>query len=308
MLEFSGPSGLGRLLASGSSRVIAVVTAMLMDPENDDRFSLLVLEGLLRELANLGYGALVVPPASSEQSATLVRELAYDGAICIQRRSHHRETDQVLERRGVPVLRLDGNAQDDVAMELGDAEAIATILRTLRADGHERIATVTMFFDRYAQRSGLRELEDALQAKPAGVRARLAGFTRAEVLPAAIYECEWVTREEGVRAGRALLDLPNRPTAIVCQADALAVGVMDAAAEMGLRVPGDVSVTGFDALTSPPYDALDLTSVDHSPLARGGAAARWIVAVAEGREPERTPIPTSVRWGSTTGAAPTTTR
>jgi len=303
-LGFTGPSGLGRQLASGRSHVIAVVTAMLTDPASDDRFSLQVLEGLMRELANLGYGALVVPPASSEQSAALLRDLAYDGAICIRRRSHHYETNEILESRGVPTLQLDGNSEDDVAMLLEDSEAISAIVRRLRDDGHERIATVSLFFDRNELRSGIQPMEEALRAKPAAVRSRLAGFVRAGVVPSAVFECAGVSREDGYEAGRALLTEAERPTAIVCQADVLAAGVIDAARDLGLSVPEDLSVSGFDALTGAPYDALDLTSVDHSPLERGGAVARWIVARAEGRVAPRSPIPTTVRWGTTTGPAP----
>lgn len=303
-LGFRGPSGLGRQLASGRSHVIAVVTAMLTDAAHDDRFSLAVLEGLLRELANLGYGALVVPPASNERNARLLHELAFDGAVCIQRRAHHAETDEILDARGVPVLRLDGNAEDDAAMELGDTEAIAEILERLRADGHERIATATLFFDRFAPRARLRQLDDMFGAKPASVRARLAGFARAGILPAGVYECAGVSRDDGIAAGRALLALHPRPTAIVCQADVLAIGVIAAAEELGLRVPEDLSVTGFDALTGPQVGDIELTSVDHSPLDRGGAAARWVVAHAEGREEPKAVIPTRVRWGATTAAAP----
>lgn len=50
----------------------------------------------------------------------------------------------------------------------------------------------------------------------------------------------------GVQAGGELLDLPDRPTAVVCFNDKIAVGVYQAAAERGLRVPADLSVTGFD--------------------------------------------------------------
>ena len=50
----------------------------------------------------------------------------------------------------------------------------------------------------------------------------------------------------GLRAGRELLDLPDRPTAIACFNDKIAVGVVQAAAERGLHVPADLSVTGFD--------------------------------------------------------------
>jgi LacI family transcriptional regulator len=81
--------------------------------------------------------------------------------------------------------------------------------------------------------------------------ARLAGHNAAladvGVLPAAeLLRSVEPTTEEGHRAAGELLDRPQRPTALVCFNDKAAVGALRAAAERGLRVPGDLSVTGFD--------------------------------------------------------------
>ena len=54
------------------------------------------------------------------------------------------------------------------------------------------------------------------------------------------------TTEQGYRAAGQLLDLPNRPTALVAFNDKAAVGAMQAAAERGLRIPTDLSIAGFD--------------------------------------------------------------
>jgi len=305
-LGFQGPSAVGRMLVSGRTRVIAIVTAMLVDTTNDDRFSLSVLEGLLRELAPLGYGSLVLSPATSPGTESLLGTLAFDGAVAIQRRSHHHETDQIILGRGVPLLRLDGNAEDDRAYVLQEDHAVAQIIEKLRDDGHERIATATLFFDSDHRRSALRSPGDIPDAKPAPVRARLAGFARAGIVPSHIYECAYVQYAEGYKAGLALLSLPDRPTAIVCQADVLAAGVIGAARELDLAVPGDVSVTGFDALPGPDMESLNLTTVHQSGLERGRAAARWIVGVVEGHSPPPAVIEATVRWGATTGPAPAT--
>jgi len=56
------------------------------------------------------------------------------------------------------------------------------------------------------------------------------------------------TVAHGLAAARALLDLPEPPTAIVAFNDKVAIGAMEAAAERGLRIPGDLSVVGFDDL------------------------------------------------------------
>ncbi|TPX01178.1 transcriptional regulator, partial [Schumannella luteola] len=58
------------------------------------------------------------------------------------------------------------------------------------------------------------------------------------------------TVAEGYLAGRALLDVPpaDRPTAIVAQSDLLAAGVIRAAEELGIAVPAELSVLGFDGV------------------------------------------------------------
>jgi DNA-binding LacI/PurR family transcriptional regulator len=63
--------------------------------------------------------------------------------------------------------------------------------------------------------------------------------------------------DDGYRAAQQLLSRPNRPTAIFAQNDNMAVGTLRAAQELGLRVPADLSLVGFDdvelaSVVSPP--------------------------------------------------------
>jgi LacI family transcriptional regulator len=82
--------------------------------------------------------------------------------------------------------------------------------------------------------------------------ARLAGYTASladvGVLPSAelLRNVLEPNTENGYRAACELLDLPERPTALVAFNDKMAVGALWAAAERGLSVPGDLSVAGFD--------------------------------------------------------------
>ncbi|MGJ6967336.1 LacI family DNA-binding transcriptional regulator [Streptosporangium sp. G11] len=84
--------------------------------------------------------------------------------------------------------------------------------------------------------------------------ARLAGYTASladvGVLPSAelLRSVREPNSENGYRAACELLDLPERPTALVAFNDKMAVGALWAAAERGLNVPGDLSVAGFDDL------------------------------------------------------------
>jgi LacI family transcriptional regulator len=76
----------------------------------------------------------------------------------------------------------------------------------------------------------------------------------------------------GVWAGRELLDLRSRPSAVVCFNDKVAVGVMEVAAARGLRVPEDLSVAGFDDIDVSRATTPRLTTV-RQPLQEMGRTA-----------------------------------
>jgi DNA-binding LacI/PurR family transcriptional regulator len=135
-------------------------------------------------------------------------------------------------------------------------------------------------------------------------RRRLAGVTDAGVTPVAIWETPASLVEHGRTAGTALLSGPDRPTAVACQSDLLASGVVLAARELGLRVPEDVSVSGFDGLDLP-WLAPDVLTTVVQPLAEKGAAVGHAVAdFLSGEGPTTRELPVSLRIGTTTGPAP----
>jgi DNA-binding LacI/PurR family transcriptional regulator len=76
----------------------------------------------------------------------------------------------------------------------------------------------------------------------------------------------------GREALRALLRLPEPPTAVVCATDVLAIGVLHEAYERGLRVPDDLSITGFDDIPLAAYATPALTTV-RMPVAEMVASA-----------------------------------
>ncbi|MEV0896285.1 substrate-binding domain-containing protein [Actinoplanes sp. NPDC049802] len=80
------------------------------------------------------------------------------------------------------------------------------------------------------------------------------------------------TTELGHRAAAELLELPDRPTALVAFNDKMAIGALRAAAERGLRVPGDLSVAGFDDIDLGQACRPMLTTV-RQPLAEMGRMA-----------------------------------
>ncbi len=127
-------------------------------------------------------------------------------------------------------------------------------------------------------------------------RARVAGHQSAmqeaglPLDPALAGEGEF-SREAGEREARRLLSLPGRPTAIVCGNDLQALGVYDAAAALGLAVPGDVSVVGFDDVPPALWARPPLTTIRQPLREMAEEATRTVLRLRSGeRQSENTRI------------------
>ncbi|MEV6283854.1 LacI family DNA-binding transcriptional regulator [Kribbella sp. NPDC051770] len=111
---------------------------------------------------------------------------------------------------------------------------------------------------------------------------RLASFrAAAQALGVTVAE-EWIdhvpfTRAGGLEAGRRLLALPNRPRAIICANDIIAVGLIDAAREAGLSLPDDLAVIGFDDIDTANLITPHLTTVVNPARDVGAACARALL-------------------------------
>jgi DNA-binding LacI/PurR family transcriptional regulator len=93
------------------------------------------------------------------------------------------------------------------------------------------------------------------------------------VAPELIVDCG-PTIEDGYQAARRLLALPERPTAILAINDLLAIGVLRAAGDVGLLVPADLSVVGFDDIDAARYLTPRLTTASKDAVRLGREAVR----------------------------------
>ena len=85
------------------------------------------------------------------------------------------------------------------------------------------------------------------------------------------------TTETGIESGRKLLELEDRPTAIFASNDQMAMGVYQVAEEMGLRIPDDLSLVGFDNIPESKY--LGLTTVDQFISEMGYTATQMLIKI-----------------------------
>ncbi|WP_222131352.1 LacI family DNA-binding transcriptional regulator [Pseudonocardia sp. C8] len=161
---------------------------------------------------------------------------------------------------------------DRAAVVPDDRAGGAAATRALLEAGHRRIAVVGGIDD-IATAERLAGHRDALAA---------AGVAEGPVRPGG------GDLSDGYALARTLLDGPDRPTGITCYNDRVATGVLLAAARLGIRVPDELSVVGYDdqqilaAHTTPP-----LTTVALPHRAMGETAVRLLLdALAAGTAPE----------------------
>ncbi|GIH52671.1 transcriptional regulator, LacI family [Microbispora rosea] len=93
--------------------------------------------------------------------------------------------------------------------------------------------------------------------------------------------------EGGLRDGAELLHLPDPPTAVFCANDLQALGVYEAARRAGARIPEDLSVVGFDDLSFTQWAGPPITTVRQPLVQMGAAAARMVLALAQGERLEQ---------------------
>jgi LacI family transcriptional regulator, xylobiose transport system transcriptional regulator len=177
-----------------------------------------------------------------------------------------------LDSRDVPFAVMDpaGNPADDVpSIGTTNWQGGHSATRHLLDLGHRRIGVI---------------------GGPAGVlcsRARIDGHRAA--LEAAGVPCDpalirngMFQHEAGHRVGRQLLRLPDRPTAVFAGNDVQAMGVYEAARELGLRIPEDLSVVGFDDLPISAWMGPPLTTVRQPLVDMAETAARLVLQRGRG--------------------------
>ncbi len=140
--------------------------------------------------------------------------------------------------------------------------------------GHRRIAMI----------AGRTAWNDRARARIDGVSDALAG-AGVVLGPDHVVEAAY-TLEAGEHAFCQLMDLPRRPSAVICGNDVLAAGALRGARRLALNVPGDVSVVGFDDidLAEAVEPALTTVHVPHRQM--GWAAGHTLLALRKGEVPE----------------------
>jgi DNA-binding LacI/PurR family transcriptional regulator len=304
-LGYAGPDPLAASLRRGRSGVIGAFVGERLLYAFRDPVAIQLLDGITEVLGSHDVGLLLLAGDTGRPSTAQIARIPLDAAIFATCGLEDDPALELLRARGVPVVGVEGPVADGVVLvDIDDRSGTAELARHLHDLGHRHVEVVAMPL-RLDGRHGPVDAARRARVHYRDVRSRLHGVE--DVFgPVAAYETASNAVDEGVRAGRALLDVPadRRPTAVVAQSDVLAAGVLRAAADLGLRVPEDVSVAGFDGADLPWLGDVRLTTVVQPTEEKGRRAARAAMDLVEGRAVADVVLPVTLRTGTTTGAPP----
>ncbi|MCM6763968.1 substrate-binding domain-containing protein [Rathayibacter sp. ZW T2_19] len=280
-LDYAGPDPRAQSLRRGRSGIVGVVVDERVLHAFRDPIKIAMLDGIADVLGGADAGILLL--TETGDGSGLMATAPVDAMILIGCSPTVDESVALLQRRRVPVVVVEGVSEFGSAIvTLDNRDASRALAEHLRDLGHEHPATVTLPFSKDRRRGPVPD--DWRSSSSITAVERLLGvrdvFDGLEAVAASAS-----TVDEGVAAGRVLLDVPEPPTAVLAQSDLLAAGVILAAEQLGLRVPEDVSVVGFDGVQVPGLAAgYDLTTMAQPAVDKGRAAGRAALALLAGEE------------------------
>ncbi|MCU1358902.1 MAG: LacI family transcriptional regulator [Ilumatobacteraceae bacterium] len=278
-LGYAGPDPAARALARGSTGAVGVLLTDSLREAFTDEVAAMFLGAIAEELSPTGL-ALTLLSSSGPAGRIPARDVPMDGAFVYSCEEDSTAVDW-LRRRRLPLVYVDQAPLSGMpSINIDDRAGAGAAAQHLIDLGHRRFGIVTA---NVAGPEGIMTapLESAGGHVP---RQRMLGWLdaleAAGVKPTVV---QW--DHSGDRAGRdaaqLLLQLTPRPTAVLCFSDATAYGVVQGAIDLGLSVPRDLSVVGFDDNPLAKRMHPPLTTVRQDVAQKGRAAAAALVTAIE---------------------------
>lgn len=287
------PDGAARALASRRTHTIGVIV-----PTIDNNIFSKAINYLQTGLAKANYSLLLANTGYSvDEELRALQSLLSRGidGIALIGEKHHPEIYKAIERNQIPLVNLwiYNPKSTHSCIGFDHIKAGKQIAKHLVELGHTEFGIISGILknnDRAITR--LQGMQDTLEA--VGLK-----------LPKdRIIECRY-TVEQGCQSLHQLLDAHPEITAISCGNDILAIGALHGASERGLKVPEDLSITGFDNIEILPYLKPSLTTVNSPSGRMGEKAADYLIEQIRNKtlSIERTELEADLVVRETTGKA-----
>ncbi|MFI6340257.1 LacI family DNA-binding transcriptional regulator [Streptomyces sp. NPDC050535] len=238
-----------------------------------------ILDGIRDELHNSEYTVLIGAAGfGADAQGKTIRSMVdrqMDGLVLIAPGTPRAEVLAMAE--STPTVVIGHHDPSDLHDSVVDADGVGAglVVDHLVSLGHRNITLVSSPGTRSSKWARTPEIVLSNGYTEAMGRHSLTAQTRI---------CRTTYSDEGgFKAGMSLLTGDERPTAIMAGADVAALGVWRAAHELGLRVPEDVSIVGYNNTAVADLATVQLTSVDQAGHNMGATAARLLIERVEGR-------------------------
>jgi DNA-binding LacI/PurR family transcriptional regulator len=260
------PDPVARMLAQRRTWTIGILTPQGLDVIFTNPYFGAFSAGVAKAAEEAGMAIQFISPLHGSLTRAVDRA-SVDGIITVGLGADHPEVGQI-RRSGIPFVVVDSTAlPDEPAVEVDDEGGARSAAEHLVGLGHRAFLII-----------GIEPPLATTVLEPAGVTAsRLRGY-RGVIeaagidLPETSIEVGPASMEGGIEAFRRAWAAGARPTAVLAMSDAMAIGALRAARDLGLRVPGDLSIVGYDDVDIAQYTDPPLTTV-HQPIRRKGEEA-----------------------------------
>lgn len=287
------PNASARTLRTQRSQVLGIVLPTLDNPVFAE-----CLQGMAAATADKGYAIMPVAThyrLDAEQEAVeQLLSFGVDGVVLVVSDAAASRAVLRLRAQALPYVLVYNRHPDHPCVSVAGDAALHEIVQGLVGKGHRRIGMVC----------GRLTASDRAQQRYAGF---LEAMDMAGLAPCPLVEVPFI--ETAIREIADALDGPARPTALVCSNDLIAMRAMRAAHEHGLRVPQDISITGFDGISMGQDLTPSLSTVVQPNAGMGAAAARWLMQdIAQKQLPRAEAsitLPYRIRWAESCADAPT---
>ncbi|KAA5829540.1 LacI family DNA-binding transcriptional regulator [Saccharopolyspora hirsuta] len=301
-LGYPGPDPVARSLRTRKAGAVGLLLTENLSYAFRDPGAVGFLEGLALACEDAGQGLTLIPASPEREDVAAVHRAGVDGFVVYSVPEDDPHLAAVLERP-VPVVVCDQPRLDNVDwVGPDDRKAIKSVADHLIGLGHRRIGVLCMRLARGRNdgpASVQRQANASFHVQKARLTALAEAFSEAGVdwTTVPVVERFDHTTASGASAAAQLLEIDPDITAIVCTSDILALGALSEARNRGLRVPEDLTITGFDGI--PDAERAGLTTVRQPWLEKGRAAGRLLLETAEPGRPRHIQLETQLITGTT---------
>lgn len=274
-LGYAGPDPAARRLRLGRAGALGLIFSERLRYQFTDPAAPAFLAGLAEGMEDSHLGLLLIPDSRyRDATAETVRAAAVDGFVIHSAARSDPRVEAALARQ-LPAVTVD-QPRDAPTPFIGidDRAAAQTAAEHLRMLGHKRVAVLA--FVSALDAEGRLAL-DLSAERLAGYEDGLGSAWNEQ----AVRTCRPNATEPARRATLELLSGEEPPTAILAMSDVLALGALQAATELGIAVPAELSVVGFDDSPGAALATPALTTIAQPHEEKGRLAAEWLIKAIE---------------------------